>query len=346
MEIKKRNSSIELLRIIAEIGVILLHYNNSGQAFDLVQDHSLNWYSLYFTESFFICAVNLFIIISSFYLSSTNKRKLSKVAEFLIEVVFFRLLTYCLSVFVTGELFFNWKRLIECFFPVNYFVILYSTLYILSPYLNTLLDKLNIVQIKRLLLISFILFSIETFMVDILNHFGNYNGMSTIGIHGSQEGYTIVNFILLYIFGYSIRKGILNINTKSAFFGSLLCILIIYITVIFGGGQAWNYNNPLVIINAICIFSLFNNFQFYNKYINEISKSAFTCFLFHNFFLDKCHISNYVNGNLIHLWLHQLICSIGLYLVSYLVYKLYHFMSRRLYSKLKFLDNFDIYLFE
>ena len=45
----KRNSSIELLRIISMIGVVILHYNNAsmGGALGMVLDGSSNQYYLY-----------------------------------------------------------------------------------------------------------------------------------------------------------------------------------------------------------------------------------------------------------------------------------------------------------
>lgn len=53
----ERNSSIELLRIIAIIGVVILHYNNSGMggAFYYVTEGSLNQYYLFFQNLFYIC---------------------------------------------------------------------------------------------------------------------------------------------------------------------------------------------------------------------------------------------------------------------------------------------------
>ena len=53
----ERNSSIELLRIIAIMGVVILHYNNSGMggAFYYVTEGSLNQYYLFFQNLFYIC---------------------------------------------------------------------------------------------------------------------------------------------------------------------------------------------------------------------------------------------------------------------------------------------------
>ena len=82
-----RNSSIELLRIIAMMGVICLHYNSSiyGAALKLVTPNSLNQYYLHFIGSLFVCAVNLFIMISAYFLCQTQNRRSIKVLELIKE---------------------------------------------------------------------------------------------------------------------------------------------------------------------------------------------------------------------------------------------------------------------
>lgn len=51
---KERNSSVELLRILAIIGVIILHYNNSmvGGGFEYVEEASIN--QLYFFQKIYL----------------------------------------------------------------------------------------------------------------------------------------------------------------------------------------------------------------------------------------------------------------------------------------------------
>ena len=61
---RDRESNIELLRILAMIGVILLHYNNPsiGGGLSFVNNGSINYWFLNIVESLFICAVDLFIL--------------------------------------------------------------------------------------------------------------------------------------------------------------------------------------------------------------------------------------------------------------------------------------------
>jgi len=341
----KRNPSIELLRIIAIIGVVILHYNNagSGGAFKYVQSGTLNYYVIYFTESIYICAVDLFVFISSYYLSSTYNRKLSKVVSLIIQVIIFNACFYlgrCLLGLSSFSLFMFIGRLL----PVNYFVMLYSVLYLISPYINVVFNSLSKKQLQRLIILLFIILSIWSFGVDVLNSFGDVNGMSIIGALGSQAGYTIVNFSLIYTLASYIKKYAINFEIRKSIIYTIICICLIFIMSLLGMA-AFNYNNPLVIICAILVFMIFNNLNIRkSKVINELSQATFTCFLFHGAFMSSLHVDKFVNGNTFLLLLHQLGCAIVLFLASYIVYKIYNFIYSKSIGKLiKKLDVIDIY---
>ena len=51
------------------VGVVILHYNNRG--IDAVEKGSINSMYLGFSEVLFICAANLFIMISAYFLVSS-----------------------------------------------------------------------------------------------------------------------------------------------------------------------------------------------------------------------------------------------------------------------------------
>lgn len=342
----KRDSAIELLRIIAIIGVVILHYNNKeiGGGLKYVQAGTINQFFLFFTENVFVSAVDLFVLISAYFLSTSYRRKSIKILELILQVIVFRIAFYLGGVVIGGKTF-SIKNFIGMFIPVNYFVILYSTLYIISPYINLLLEKLDNGQRKKLLALLVGLFSVWTILVDYLENITGhpYNGLSTVGMYGSEWGYSIVNFTLLYIIGAVIRKNKVRISTSKAIKGIGITLVILYIMsygeykMKFENIATWNYNNPLVILMAIFILLLFLNFTFYSKFINEISKAAFTCFLFHGAFLSYLNIEKMVQGNILLLIIHQCLVGIGLYFTSYIVYKTYWLLSNPLVKLLNHL---------
>lgn len=301
--LQTRNSSIELLRIIALMGVILLHYNNreAGGGFKYVTDGSINQCYLYLIENMFVCAVDLFIMISAFYLSTTKKRKIIKVVELNLQVIVFRVAGYLISVLIDGEQI-SLKAIIGNMLPVNYFVILYSVLYILSPYINVLLEKISKQDFKKLVLWLIGLFSIWTSLVDLLENIvgHTFDGLSTVGAYGSQYGYSIVNFVLLYFIGAYIRVNKIQLKKRTATISILVLLCVMFFVSLLEhkiglAESVWYYNNPLVIVMAALVLLLFMNFNYCNRGINELAKGAFTCFLFHGYFIGKVHIADFVN---------------------------------------------------
>ncbi len=93
----KRQSNMELLRMLSILGVLFLHYNNNpayGSTFDYLSNGSINLIILDLFESFSICAVNVFILISVFFLVKNNSRSLFKPVKLLFEVFFISVVNY------------------------------------------------------------------------------------------------------------------------------------------------------------------------------------------------------------------------------------------------------------
>lgn len=347
-EENNRNSSIELLRIVSMIGVVILHYNHEeiGGALKYVTEGSLNQYYLYFTENIFIGAVDLFIIISAYYLASTNQRKLIKIVELIFQVIVFRCVLYFLNIII-GTYSFSVRVFLGSLLPVNYFVILYSVVYILSPYFNILIDQLDREQFKKLMIILLFVFSIWTIGVDFLENgaHASVNGLSTIGLYGSQYGYSIINFSLVYFVGAYLRKNNVRLSPQKAVCGISIIFALMYILSIlehicgFSSTSTWNYNNPLIIFLVALIFLLLLNIQFHNKLINELAKGAFTCFLFHKQILMYLDIENMVNQNVFILGIHQFGAAIVTYILSYVVFKIYYLCSHWFIKRLTPLCN-------
>ena len=218
---RERQSNVELLRIIAIMGVVVLHYNNPrmGGGITFVNEDSLNFYVLYFLESLFDCAVNVFILITGFFMCENRKASLWRPIELIIQVILFREALYFISVILhTTE--FSLKSAIITLIPTNYFVILYCVIYLFSPYINTFIESINEHQFRVFVLAMVIVFSLITTVVDVLGELrgATFVGLSPVGMYGSQYGYTIVNFFMMYIIGAYIKKDIqLSKNKKQKY---------------------------------------------------------------------------------------------------------------------------------
>ena len=182
-----------------------------------------------------------------------------------------------------------------------------------------------------MLIILLVVFSVWTIFVDALENMQgvSLNGLSTIGMYGSQAGYSIVNFVLIYFVGAYIRIYGVNVKNIYLILGGLGTLAMNYIWSMgehllgFPGITAWNYNNPFIIVFAAIVLILFSRLTFYNKVINELAKGAFTCFLFHGAFMTHLGIEKAVLSNAFLMLLHQMFVAVILYVVSYIVYKVY-----------------------
>lgn len=359
---KSRESNIELLRIISMLGVILLHYNNPlmGGAFKSVENGSINFYILYFLESLCACSVDLFILITGYFMCKSHRRNLMKPLQLLVQVEVFSLLTYGLQV-VFDKRSISAKSIISSLIPTNYFVILYITLYFISLYVNKLLEQLNSRQRKRMVALLILFFSIWPTVVDLFGEIvgKEWMGLSTIGAYGSQWGYSIVNFILMYIIGACIRldelcetsKG----NKKKLLISLIICssVLVMWAMIndytgFFTERSAWEYCNPIVIMEAVLLFGLFKNITIRsNKIINEIAKGAFSVFLLHPFFIGKIQIERFVLLHPVIMLLHIIISTMSIYGVCWMVNNIYEGLMKPIYimlvNKVHFLKN-DIVL--
>ena len=298
----ERNSSIELLRIILMLFVITLHYNGMcGHALEYCL-HGVNFYFTRLTESICICAVNCFMIISGYFLSFNKEIKFKRILHILGIVIGINFFTELIGIIITKQ--FNLKSLIRCFLPENYFSTFYIITYILSPFINSIFDKLQ--EFKKTLIfiiILFVLFIIYPTIYDSAKAIFdfNLNGLDTINGAGAGNagGYTIVNFIVMYCVGAFLRRFSFanpkkNIIISLSYLGSIICI---FLNLLFIPQTALCYYNVFVVLNAIFLFLIFLQLNINNSVINYISKGTFGVFCLHvssisNLLWNKFNIQN------------------------------------------------------
>lgn len=350
-----RNSNIELLRIFAMMGVVILHYNNPqmGGAFGFVKEGSTSYFLLYILESISICAVDLFIMISGYFMCDSYHRSLIKPLKLLAQVIAFKEAGAVLSLglgIMSGTGAFSIKdiagQLLSAAVPNNYFVILYIAIYLLSAYMNLAIKALDANGMRRLLILLMALFSLWPTGVDVFSGLTNteWIGLSTVGIDGDQGGYTVVNFALMYFAGAYLRK----MPQKEY---SVKKILLIYIFDIGAitlwalssqaeyldiSGSAWIYCNPLVILSAMLIFVMFKQLpEWNNRLINSAAKGCFTVFLGHTFFLPYIGVQKFCSMPWVVVMLHIFASCVVIYGICWILYLIYEKISSCVFHRLE-----------
>lgn len=325
MATAQRNSSIELLRIFAILGVFILHFNNPNFGGGLTYAPKTNEALLRVLTSLFVCSVNVFVLISGYFLSASTKRNFGKPIELLFKIIGSSLLIYGVAL-LTKQDDFSIKSIVGCFIPRNWFVFLYIALYIISPYLNIIIDKLSKEQYWRFLVILFAVFSVYPFLVDVAHQLTGYSFSSTVGLYGSHYGYSIVNFILLYFLGGGVHKNLFQLSERQniiALCGTVLILTMWSYLDKFTGYEvepnAWEYINPLVIIEALLVFMLFNRKKTHNKIINKLSSACFAMYLLHPIAINNLDIRSIVSNSPFIVLGLMILCATGTFVLCFLV---------------------------
>lgn len=345
MSIQNRQTNIELLRIICIMGIIIMHFNSPDMSggFDSVNVFSVKSVILHAMESLFVIGVDVFILISGYFLCNKNRVSLAKPIMLLIQVIVFRVGSSLAGVLIAGS---PKRNILIGFLPVNYFVILYVVMYIISPYINGMIENIGKKSFKQLIIVSFMLFSVFPTLVNIISYLldDELNGLSTIGLLGNQSGYNIVNFLLLYIVGayINIIIDIASKRKKQIVLCALFSFFVIFSWSYLGDlknitTSALNYDNPFVIILAVCIFLLFNSINVKeNKIINSLARGAFGVYLLHISFMVYIRAEWITKNNSVIMVILILLMASIIYLVCWCIDRVYMFIYK--YTIKRFVD--------
>jgi len=165
-----------------------------------------------------------------------------------------------------------------------------------------------------------------------------------VGMHGDQNGYTIVNFVLMYIIGAYLKKKEVLWSRGKAFLIAFGCSIILTIWSVVLPDTAWIYCNPIVILQAVAVFVGVKQLSFSNGLVNTLSKGVFTCFLFHGPFVQRLPSAEWVKGNVIIMLLLIVASMIGIYLICWCAWGIYNIFEKFVLKKL--LKVFDKWVLE
>ena len=347
-----RQSGIELLRILAAFGVIFQHYNSPhiGGAIRFASQDSGKMIVLTVTHVIMICAVDLFILITGYFMRDKKKRDLLKPISLLGMYVVFELLFYCVQELPKGEAF-DFQVFLNYFIPHYWFVFVYVALYLISPYINFVWLRLDRKSRKILLGVTLGLFSVYPLIIDAAGYLiGNsLRGTSTVGLEGSDGGYTIVNFVLMYLLGCYLRDReddeTAGKQWKTRQIGLLLALNV---AVLLGWtlleksvivrdpsvlATPYRYHNPLVITEALLYFMLFKRLRIKgSRVINSLAAASYPSYLIHINLFRYCGIQQAAQGSVLQLIVHILVSSVCIYLVSWILYTFYSLITRPLHN--------------
>ncbi|MBR3102923.1 MAG: GNAT family N-acetyltransferase [Lachnospiraceae bacterium] len=212
---KPREAKFEVLRVIAMLMVIMLHYlDKGGLLHRLDGDHSGSNLAFWFLEAFCLVSVNLYVMISGYFLID-SRFTLRRLVKLWCEVFFYSVLVAAICL-ITGiadrGTYLNFYNLQYFFLPaVNnhyWFASSYLLLYLFSPFLGAAVKKMSKQQHLMLLLTLLCVLSLPKSLVPA-------------ELAMDDHGVSILWFLCLYIVAAYIRlHGIPFLQTGKK---SLLC---------------------------------------------------------------------------------------------------------------------------
>lgn len=265
---KKRIVSIELLRIIAMMMVVTLHYLGKGELLpELTGEITLNGYVAWGMESLCIVAVNVYMLISGYVLVNSEFR-LRRLVELACQVLFYTILIEGIAIAVglvkPGEITFN--RILELLFPFQmkhyWFMTAYIIMYLFSPILGTAVHHMEKKQLRNVIVVLLIFFSIS-------------KSVLPVELMVDQEGYDALWFICVYLVAAYIRLHGIPCLEKCKRTGLCVylmgCVGVLAVTFLVRAiylkigsldhfiGSAFHYNHVFTLLAAVGLFYAFLN---------------------------------------------------------------------------------------
>ena len=277
----KRNTNIEVLRILAMFLITLSHYTTHSSV--AITELPLGFDRFLFEiGGLGNIGVILFILITGYYgINKKNPFKLKRLMSLVFQVLLYSMTIYLLFCAFGIEQF-SIIEFIKSLLPVTFkqywFVTAFIVLYIMAPYINILLNNLDRGQHLRSLIIFLILFSV-------------FPTFTTQSFYGNE----LIQFTLFYSIGAYLGKYRNNYFSKkrNAWIMLITCVTIIAISIIvfdlistywpiFGkySKHLLDRNSIVSILFSVSTFSLFTMKKpFANNLLNTIASCVFGVYL-------------------------------------------------------------------
>lgn len=298
MEIKSRNRSkrmanIELLRILAMFMVVMLHYLSKGDLLlDLTGQVTVNGYIAWGLETLSIAAVNIYMLISGFFLVSAEFKS-RRLLDLLLQVFFYSL-TIPILLMLTGNLSLGdltINKLLYYLLPTQmihyWFVTAYVGMYLFAPLLSAAVRTISQKQLKIIILL-------------LLTFYSAYKSILPVRLEMDSLGYDSIWFMCVFLIAAYIRLYGISFfkNARVAFtcfFASCFAIFTLTMIIRFvflTTGQletliqvAYGYNHILNIFAAVSLFYTFYHWKLseniITKWICIAAPGTFGVYLLH-----------------------------------------------------------------
>ena len=190
--IKKRDSNLELFRIITMLLIVAHHYVVNSDLLNIIMNSPFSLKSVYLLlfGAWGKIGINCFVLITGYFMCKSNIT-VKKFVKLLGEVMFYNIVIGLIFM-ISGYSEFSFSNFIKLFIPIKYisnnFTSCYLIFFLIIPFLNILIQNLNERKHLKLLCICAYLYFSWKCPVFVCN----------------DELYFMVHSIIFYFFIYKI----------------------------------------------------------------------------------------------------------------------------------------------
>ena len=329
---KKRDSNLELFRIVTMLLIVAHHYVvNSGLRNELfLYPFGIKELSFFVVGAWGKVGINCFVLITGYFMC-TSKITLRKFIKLILQIEFYTIAIYLIFVF-TGYETFSLGAFLKTLIPVysitDNFIQAFLVFYLCIPFLNVLIHNINErMHIRLVLLCLFVYTVIGTIPVFEIRM--NYVSWFVVI-------YFIASYIRLYpkaIFNSTKFWGYATIVTVFVSMLSVLsCLVITFKTNIDFFREPYYFvadaNKILAVLTSVSAFLFFKNLKVkYSKFINIVSSATFGVLLIHansktmRYWLWKetLNVSGSFSSQYIYIYIHLVASVLAIYAICTII---------------------------
>ena len=294
---KKRMVNIELLRIVSMMMVVMLHYLGKGNLLPpLTGSMTVNGYVAWGMESLCIVAVNVYMLISGYFLVESGFKP-GRLVELLCQVLFYSILVPIVLMIlgIIPASVFGINHILETVLPVQmvhyWFITVYVIMYLLSPVLSTAAKAMKQEQLRNTIVALLLFFSVSKSILpfQLVNDNKGYDGLWFVCV------FLVAAYMRLYGLDFFTAKGNGRRGTLGYLAGcvGVYAIMLLVRAVYLKTGSldhfiqnTYHYNHILTLFAAVSLFYAFYHLKFngekwWSKLICKVAPYTLGVYLLH-----------------------------------------------------------------
>lgn len=331
----KRQANFELLRIVAMLMIVTLHYLVKGNvAVPYAESHSVVNLAAWLLEAFCIVAVNCYVLLSGYFLVE-SAWKPGRIVSLLAQILFYSIAIpiamLCVGMLSPADLsIYDWIGFILPIETEHYwFATAYVLMYLFAPVLAAGIKSMEQKTLQKIIIVLLLFFSVgkTVFPVPLVTDH-----------YGYDFGWFLCLFLVAaYLRLYGCTWLVKRKNSVLLYIGMCLCVFIIWLIAsvlsdkidafTYYADMPYTYNHVFALLGAVGLFVAFKNWHIKEGKVTEVIRHlapyTFGVYLLHEHILVRYEWSKWLQIEQVReSWLfipHMIVCVLIVYVMGTIV---------------------------